>query len=134
MTFMIQTIALRRSPSWFTSASGRASAVRLCCLPARTASAQPKHLPWRFSTASLMSSAWGANTQGVFSDVLGRKLPNGWSFGLPNEIYLTKDGKAFDGPGVPPDIEVPIFPAEDLANGRDSTLNKALELLASRNE
>ncbi|OLD62268.1 MAG: hypothetical protein AUI53_02140 [Acidobacteria bacterium 13_1_40CM_2_60_7] len=76
----------------------------------------------------------GANTQGVFSDVLGRKLPNGWSFGLPNEIYLTKDGKAFDGPGVPPDIELPIFPAEDLANGRDSTLNKALELLAPRNE
>ena len=55
-------------------------------------------------------------------------------FGLPNEIYLTKDGKAFDGPGVPPDIELPIFPAEDLANGRDSTLNKALELLAPRNE
>ena len=44
----------------------------------------------------------GANTQGVFSDVLGRKLANGWTFGLPNEIYLTKDGKAFDGPGVPP--------------------------------
>lgn len=76
----------------------------------------------------------GANTQGVFSDVLGRKLPNGWSFGLPNEIYLTKDGKAFDGPGVPPDIEVPIFPADDLANGRDSALNKALELLASKDK
>jgi len=76
----------------------------------------------------------GANTQGVFSDVLGRVLPNGWSFGLPNEIYLTKDRKAFDGPGVPPDIEVPIFPAEDLANSRDSTLDKALELLASRDK
>jgi hypothetical protein len=75
----------------------------------------------------------GANTQGVFSDVLGRKLPNGWSFGLPNEIYLTKDGKAFDGPGVPPDIQVPIFPADDLANARDTALNKALELLSSKN-
>lgn len=74
----------------------------------------------------------GANTQGVFSDVLGRKLPNGWTFGLPNEIYLTKDGKAFDGTGVPPDIEVPIFPAEDLAKGRDSALDKALELLAPK--
>lgn len=74
----------------------------------------------------------GANTQGVFSDVLGRSLPNGWTFGLPNEIYLTKDGKAFDGPGVPPDVEVPIFPAEDLANGRDSALDKALEFLAGR--
>ena len=69
----------------------------------------------------------GANTQGVFSDVLGRKLPNGWTFGLPNEIYLTKDGKAFDGPGVPPDIEVPIFPPKDMANGRDSALDKALD-------
>lgn len=74
----------------------------------------------------------GSNTQGVFSDVLGRKLPNGWTFGLPNEIYLTKDGKAFDGTGVPPDIEVPIFPMEDLTNGRDSALDKALELLAHK--
>ena len=72
----------------------------------------------------------GANTQGVFSDVLDRTLPNGWTFGLPNEIYLTKDGKAFDGIGVPPDIEVPIFSATDLTNGRDSALDKALELLA----
>ena len=74
----------------------------------------------------------GANTQGVFSDVLVRKLPNGWRFGLPNEVYLTKDGKAFDGVGVPPDIEVSIFPSEDLANGRDSAINKALELLTSK--
>jgi C-terminal processing protease CtpA/Prc len=76
----------------------------------------------------------GANTQGVFSDVLGRKLPNGWSLGLPNEVYLTKDGKAFDGPGVPPDIEVPVFSSEDLADGRDSALNKALELLVSKDK
>lgn len=76
----------------------------------------------------------GANTQGVFSDVLVRKLPNGWSFGLPSEIYLTKDGKAFDGTGVPPDIEVPVFTAEDLASGQDSALNKALELLTSKDK
>jgi Peptidase family S41 len=74
----------------------------------------------------------GASTQGVFSDVLGRRLPNGWTFGLPNEIYLTKDGKAFDGTGVPPDIDVAIFPAEDLAKGRDSALENALELLAHK--
>lgn len=76
----------------------------------------------------------GANTQGVFSDVLVRHLPNGWTFGLPNEIYLTKDGKAFDGPGLPPDIDLPIFPAEDLANNRDSALDIALELLGPKAE
>ena len=73
----------------------------------------------------------GASTQGVFSDVLVRRLPNGWRFGLPNEIYLTKDGRSFDGAGVKPDIAVPIYSAEDLSNDRDSALDKTLELLSA---
>jgi hypothetical protein len=71
----------------------------------------------------------GENTQGVFSDVLGRKLPNGFRFGLPNEIFLTKDGKAFDGPGVPPDVPCPVFPKGDLEKGCDGCLEKAIEIL-----
>jgi hypothetical protein len=74
----------------------------------------------------------GENTQGVFSDVLGRKLPNGFRFGLPNEIFLTKDGKSFDGPGVPPDVPCPVFPKEDLDKGRDGCLEKAREILLSQ--
>lgn len=73
----------------------------------------------------------GENTQGVFSDVLGRRLPNGWRFGLPNEVFLTPDGKAFDGPGIPPDISVPVFAASDLDAGKDPALAKAIEVLAS---
>ena len=46
----------------------------------------------------------GEHTQGVFSDVLVRQLPNGWRFGLPNERFLTEDGVAFDGPGIPPHV------------------------------
>jgi len=75
----------------------------------------------------------GENTQGVFSDVLGRRLPNGWRFGLPNEVFLTPEGKAFDGPGIPPDILVPVFAASDLAAGRDRAMAKAIEVLASSN-
>jgi C-terminal processing protease CtpA/Prc len=74
----------------------------------------------------------GANTQGVFSDELDRRLPNGWTFGPSNETYLTKDGKTFEGTGVPPDIEAPIFPKEDLADGRDSAVDKALEVLTDK--
>jgi hypothetical protein len=70
----------------------------------------------------------GENTQGVFSDVLGRKLPNGWRFGLPNERFVT-DGRTYDGPGIPPDVEVPVFPKADLSAGRDGALEKALEIL-----
>lgn len=72
----------------------------------------------------------GENTQGVFSDVLGRRLPNGWRFGLPNEVFLTQDGKAFDGPGIPPDIPIPVFAASDLAAGKDPAMAKAIEVLA----
>jgi hypothetical protein len=70
----------------------------------------------------------GENTQGVFSDVLGRRLPNGWRFGLPNERFMT-DGRNYDGPGIPPDVMVPVFPKSDLDTGRDGALEKALELL-----
>ena len=73
----------------------------------------------------------GENTQGVFSDVLGRRLPNGWRFGLPNERFLT-DGKNYDGAGIPPDVTVAVFPAADLASGRDGALERALEILGVR--
>ena len=71
----------------------------------------------------------GENTQGVFSDVLGRQLPNGWRFGLPNEIYRTANGTIFDLGGIPPDIEVPVFADADVAAGKDPAMAKALEVL-----
>ncbi len=72
----------------------------------------------------------GENTQGVFSDVLGRRLPNGWRFALPNEVYLTPEEKAFDGAGIPPDIEVPVFTTADVAARRDPAMARALQILA----
>jgi hypothetical protein len=68
----------------------------------------------------------GENTQGVFSDVLGRRLPNGWRFGLPNEVFRTAEGKTFDGPGIPPDLTVPVFPESELRSGRDGALERAI--------
>jgi hypothetical protein len=74
----------------------------------------------------------GENTQGVFSDVLWRKLPNGWRFGLPNEIFLTEGGESFDVVGIPPHIAVAVFGRDDLDKGRDPAIDKALELIASK--
>jgi C-terminal processing protease CtpA/Prc len=59
-------------------------------------------------------------------------LPNGWTFGLPNELFRSKTGKSFDGAGVAPDIRAPVFPKVDLEGGRDSALEKALEALGKR--
>jgi len=72
----------------------------------------------------------GLNTQGVFSDVLNRRLPNGWGFRLPNEVYRTSDGATFDRVGVPPDIRVPFFSRQDLGEGRDAALEKAGDILS----
>jgi hypothetical protein len=75
-------------------------------------------------------SRMGLNTQGVFSDVLNRNLPNGWRFRLPTEVYRTSDGTAFDGVGVPPDIRVSFFSPQDLGDGRDAALEKAEDILS----
>lgn len=73
----------------------------------------------------------GENTQGVFSDILGRHLPNGWRFGLPNERFVT-NGKSYDGVGIAPDVAVPVFPASDLDSGRDGAVERALAILGAR--
>ena len=71
----------------------------------------------------------GENTQGVYSDILVRSLPNGWRFGLPNEVFQTDQGRHYEASGVPPDIRAPVFPKQDLAEGRDSALEMALDTL-----
>ena len=70
----------------------------------------------------------GETTQGVFSDVLGRQLPNGWRFGLPNERFVT-DGKNYDVVGIAPDVPVESFTPSALATGKDAGVMKALEIL-----
>ena len=74
----------------------------------------------------------GRSTQGVFSDVLSRELPNGFELGLPNELFLDENGKSFDGPGIPPDHEVQVFMQADLEEGRDPAMEKAIELAGAR--
>lgn len=73
----------------------------------------------------------GESTQGVFSDVLDRRLPNGWRIVLPNEIYVNAEGKSFDVNGVPPDVAVAGFSRKDFGSERDPALEKALAILAS---
>jgi hypothetical protein len=73
----------------------------------------------------------GETTQGVFSDVLGRTLPNGWRFGLANERFVT-DGKSFDNVGISPDVAVESLTAAARATGRDAAVEKALAILSGR--
>lgn len=67
----------------------------------------------------------GQPTQGVFSDTLERRLPNGWRFMLPNEEYRTLTGRTFDGTGIPPHIPEPVFTDEEFKQNRDSAFDRA---------
>ncbi|HEY3744222.1 MAG TPA: S41 family peptidase [Bryobacteraceae bacterium] len=73
----------------------------------------------------------GEHTNGVFSGVPNRHLPNGWIFGLPNELYLTERGTSFDVSGIPPTIPVPTLRTADLAAGRDPGLDRAIAVLSA---
>ncbi|GHF41214.1 peptidase [Streptomyces mashuensis] len=75
----------------------------------------------------------GENTYGIFSDTLDRVLPNGWTFTLPNEEYLSAaDGRTtYDGTGVPPTDRRPVFRPADLAQGRDPALTAARRWLST---
>ncbi|MEU8587715.1 S41 family peptidase [Streptomyces sp. NPDC048664] len=76
----------------------------------------------------------GQPTQGVFSDVMLRKLPNGMAAWLPNEEFLTRSGRTFDGTGIPPYLTEPVFTKKEFDKKRDSAFDAALNLLRNRGD
>ena len=66
----------------------------------------------------------GQPTQGALSDALEKQLPNGFSFSLANEWYLSTDDEWFERTGIPVDIAVEVFSKAQ----RDSKEDRALEL------
>ncbi|MGI9549912.1 MAG: S41 family peptidase [Aurantibacter sp.] len=83
----------------------------------------------------------GSRTEGVFSDVLDKTLPNGWEFGLSNEVYSDLQGNNYEGKGISPDIEIG-YPRDaqkflqkvlsDLENDGDAAIEKVLELVEAK--
>lgn len=70
----------------------------------------------------------GERTFGILSDILVKPLPNGWVAELSNEVYLDAQGVSFEGVGVTPGIEVPVFRIEDIEAGIDPALEQALSM------
>ena len=44
---------------------------------------------------------FGSSTEGIFSEILWKNLPNGWEFSLSNEIYSDPNGNVYEITGVP---------------------------------
>ena len=75
----------------------------------------------------------GQPSTGILSDNLKKHLPNGWATSISNEFYCSADGQLFEGPGIPVDIETPVFQKQDFNAGYHMAVDKALEL-ASENQ
>jgi hypothetical protein len=73
----------------------------------------------------------GDRTASVHSDVLQKRLPNGWKIGISNEAFVAPDGSMYETVGVAPDVLVPYYPEAVKESGVDPLLEKALDLLGS---
>jgi carboxyl-terminal processing protease len=71
----------------------------------------------------------GENTHGALSDMLPRKLPNGWDISLSNEVYTGGDGNLYEKTGIPAQVEAPVFQSENFYPGLKIGLEKAIEYL-----
>lgn len=49
---------------------------------------------------------FGSPTNGIFSEILWKNLPNGWEFSLSNEIYSDPNGNVYEISGVPVNYEI----------------------------
>ena len=70
----------------------------------------------------------GEPTNGIFSYQYGGKLSNGWKYNLSHQVYLSADKICYESTGVPVDVKV-LNTKEDLTNGEDAVIRKALDLL-----
>lgn len=80
----------------------------------------------------------GSTTEGVFSDVLDKELPNGWDFGLSSEVYLDMNGINYESKGIPADIEIDYSRDKqeflrkvilDLDANKDASIETAISLI-----
>lgn len=69
----------------------------------------------------------GERTRGALSDILDKRLPNDWNLALSNEIYTDKNGRLWEGDGIPPDIEMPVFDANDPFKGHLDAVDQVIQ-------
>jgi C-terminal processing protease CtpA/Prc len=79
----------------------------------------------------------GSNTAGIFSDILSKKLPNGWEYTLSNEIYESATGINYERYGIPADYKMDYSEKttefytnllEELNTEGDRAIEKVIEL------
>jgi len=76
-----------------------------------------------------MANLQGVKTPGKLVAASSFKVGHGYRVALPVGAYYTWQGTKLEGRGVVPDTCESLHP-DDLAAGRDTQLNRAVELLS----
>lgn len=74
----------------------------------------------------------GTHTRGAFSDVLTRRLPNGWSVGISNEVYTDPQGRIWEGRGVEPNVTLRVFDLANPLRGHTEAVREIQRMVSSR--
>ncbi len=74
----------------------------------------------------------GQVTRGSLSDVLRKRLANGWTLSLSNEIYLSRDKTSWEGVGIAPDIPVTVVNDDVNTTVNVSAAQRVLSFIRSR--
>ena len=69
----------------------------------------------------------GDTTAGAFSSTT-KYMPNGWAVNLSNEIVKAANGIVFEGKGIPPQCQVPVFDPDHFVPGLKLAVDKAVSL------
>jgi hypothetical protein len=73
----------------------------------------------------------GEPTNGIFSNMLERKLPNGWKYTLSFQVNYSAKMVCFETKGIPVHLKV-LNKRADLKTGIDPLVTQALEMLARK--
>jgi C-terminal processing protease CtpA/Prc len=71
----------------------------------------------------------GEDTQGLLGGIIGRHLPNGWLFALPNTRIVSPEGRSFEAKGLPPEIHIPAYGEARRSRNGDPALVMAIEVV-----
>lgn len=74
----------------------------------------------------------GDTTGGQTGSPFARELQNGWMYQFSESIEYTRDGRAFEGIGLPPDVPIQSTRSE-INQLRDAQLERAIALAMSNN-
>jgi hypothetical protein len=71
----------------------------------------------------------GEQSNGSYSDILEKQLPNGWILGLSHELYRDSNGANHEIKGFPVSKKIEFLNLNDVESGRDNAIEEAITIL-----